>query len=75
MQHQVSVSPIRAVLDSRFRITIPLKIRAKLGLQPGEQLILAVKDGGLFLISPQAIEEAKRKTELRRRAAAADSIS
>lgn len=74
MSRQASDSPIEVVLDNRFRITIPRHVRKELGLQAGEHLILTAKDGGLFLITPRAVENAKRETELRRRAAAAESI-
>ena len=44
-------------LSSKFQVVIPQDVRKKLGLKPGQKIVVVEKDGVVHLIPQRAIKE------------------
>lgn len=42
---------LKSIIDSRGRITLPLELRNRLGLRPGDSLFFIVQDGGAAILT------------------------
>ncbi len=45
--------PLEVRMDDKGRITIPKEIRRKLGLRPGDRLLIKVHEGNIILMRPE----------------------
>jgi bifunctional DNA-binding transcriptional regulator/antitoxin component of YhaV-PrlF toxin-antitoxin module len=43
----------RAKLNSECRLNIPATFRNKLGLRPGQEVLIQISNGGLFVYTPE----------------------
>jgi AbrB family looped-hinge helix DNA binding protein len=56
----VEVSRVGVVtLSSKFQVVIPLDVREKLDLSPGQKIVVVEKDGVVHLIPPRSLKETR----------------